>query len=138
MWGATESMAKKILEGIVDSGVSAKLYHIPVSDRSEVIYQMFGAKGILIGCSTHDNDILPNMAGFLEFLKGLKPKNRIGGVFGSQGWAGGALKSIEAILAEAGIVLGQPALSTKYTPDEAVLKNCYEFGKLFAASVNKS
>ena len=83
MWGATEKMARRILEGVTAAGAECKLYNIAQSDRTEVISQMFDAKGFIIGSSTHDNDMLPNLAGFLEFLKGLKPKNRLGGAFGS-------------------------------------------------------
>ena len=63
-------MARKMLEGMADAGVSAKLFDISSSDRTEIIKEMLDAKGFLIGSSTHDNDMLPAMAGFLEFLKG--------------------------------------------------------------------
>lgn len=132
MWGATEKMARKIVEGITDSGLSVKLFDITQSDRTEVIKEMLDSKGFIIGSSTHDNDMLPAIGGFLEFLKGLKPKNRIARVFGSYGWAGGAIKGIEDILSETGIEIIQPSLGVQYVPDEGELSKCYEFGKDFA------
>lgn len=135
MWGATEKMARKTVEGITDSGVEVKLFDIAQSDRTEVIKEMLDAQGFIIGSSTHDNDMLPNIAGFLEFLKGLKPQNRIACVFGSYGWAGGAVKNIEDTLKEAGITVIQPGLSVKYVPDENELRHCYEFGKNFAQQI---
>jgi len=132
MWGATEKMARKILEGITDAGVNVRLFDIALSDRSEIIKEMLDAKGFIFGSSTHDNGMLPNIAGFLEFVKGLKPKNRVACVFGSYGWAGGATKEIEEVLKEAGIELAQPSLSVKYVPDENEISRCYEFGKEFA------
>lgn len=51
---------------------------------------MLDAQGYIIGSATHDNDMLPTIVGFLAFLKGLKPKNRIACVFGFYGWAGGS------------------------------------------------
>lgn len=131
MWGATEKMARKIVEGISDSGVSVKLFDITQSDRTEVVKEMLDAKGYLIGSSTHDNDMLPTIAGFLEFLKGLKPKGRLAAVFGSCGWAGGATASIENVLKETGIAIAQSPISIKYMPDENDLNNCYNFGKEF-------
>ncbi|MCM8771040.1 MAG: flavodoxin domain-containing protein, partial [Candidatus Omnitrophica bacterium] len=77
MWGATEKMARKITEGIAEAGIEVKLFDITTSDRTEVVKEMLNAKGFIFGSSTHDNDMLPTIAGFLEFLKGLKPKNRI-------------------------------------------------------------
>ncbi|MDP3142796.1 MAG: flavodoxin domain-containing protein, partial [Candidatus Omnitrophota bacterium] len=140
MWGATEKMARIIGEKIIDAGYKVKIFSIPTSARSDVITEMFDAKAILIGSSTHDNGMLPNLAGFLDFLKGLKPKGRIGGAFGSYGWAGGAVASINAILKEAGCEVVEPGVQIKYLPSEEDIKSCEKFaleivdkikGKLF-------
>jgi flavorubredoxin len=135
MWGATEKMARKIVEGITDAGVSVKLFDVAVTDRTVITKEMLDAKGFIFGSSTHDNDMLPNIAGFLEFVKGLAPKNRVGCVFGSHGWAGGAVKEIEGILKEIGIELVQPGLSVKYIPDQDDSKRCYEYGRDFANKI---
>lgn len=135
MWGATDAMARKIVEGISDAGVSAKLFEIARSDRTEIIKEMLDAKGYLIGSSTHDNDILPDMAGFLMFLKGLRPKERSAAAFGSYGWSGGAVASIENTLKEIGISIAQPSISVKYSPDGNELKKCYDYGKEFASKL---
>ena len=135
MWGATEKMAKEMIEGITEAGVDAKSFDIAQSDRSEAIKEMLDAKGYIVGSSTHDNDMLPTLAGFLHFLKGLKPKNRAACAFGSYGWAGGAVKSIENVLKETGIEIVQDSISVKYVPDESELKQCYEFGKEFAKKI---
>lgn len=138
MWGSTEKMARKIVEGIIDNGVSARLFDINQSDRTEIIKEMIESKGYLIGSSTHDNGMLTNIAAFLTFLKGLKPKNRISAAFGSYGWAGGAVKEIEDILKETGIKLAASSMSVKYVPNEEELNSCYKFGKNFANVVKNS
>ena len=135
MWNSTEIMARKIVEGIADSGCKVMLYDINKSDITEIIGEMIDAKGILVGSSTHDNDMLTSIAGFIEFYKGLKPKNRVGASFGSYGWGGGAAKSIENKLKETGLEIALPFLQFKYVPDEAETKQCYEFGKNFAAKI---
>lgn len=137
MWNATEKMCRVIADALIAQGVRVKLYDINQSDRTDIITEMLDSKGYLIGSSTHDNDMLPNIAGFLELFKGLKPKNRIGAAFGSYGWAGGAVKEIEEVLKSSGVEVAQPGLSIKYTPNEQELKQCYEFGKTFAAAVKK-
>jgi len=138
MWGATEKMARKMTQGITDSGLKVKLFDVATSDRTEIIKEMLEAGGFLFGSSTHDNDMLPAMAGFLEFVKGLKPKNRIAGVFGSFGWAGGAIKEIEGVLKETGIQLAGESLAVQYVPDESQMKRCYEYGKEFAAKISEA
>ncbi len=137
MWGSTEKMARLIAQGVSDAGVPVKLFDVAQSDRTEVIKACFRSKGYLVGSSTHDNDMLPTIAGFLEFFKGLKPKDRIAAAFGSYGWAGGAVKNIEDTLKGAGVEPVLPSLSVQYVPDESQKAACYEFGKAFAAKMTK-
>jgi flavorubredoxin len=134
MWKSTEKMARKMAEGIADSGVEVKLYDVNTADRTEAVGEMLDAKGFLIGSSTHDNDMLPNIAAFLEFLKGLKPKNRKAAAFGSYGWAGGATKEIEKVLGEGGMEV-VPSISFQFVPNDDEMKKCYEFGKEFAKNI---
>ncbi|MEW6170154.1 MAG: flavodoxin domain-containing protein [Candidatus Omnitrophota bacterium] len=138
MWGATQMLARKISQGLIDNGIEVKLFDITQADRTEVIKEMLEAKGFAIGSSTHDNDMLTTIAGFLEFLKGLKPKNRLGCCFGSYGWAGGAVKNMEDILKETGIEIVLPSVSVKYVPDENELKRSYEFGCDFANKIKNA
>jgi flavorubredoxin len=135
MWGSTARMARSMAEGIADSGVDVKIFDINQSDRTEIISQMLGAKGYLIGSSTHDNCMLPNIAGFLELLKGLKPKGRCAAAFGSYGWAGGAVNSIEDIIKTAGISIVLAPISFKYVPDQNEMKSCYDYGKEFVSKL---
>jgi flavorubredoxin len=132
MWGATEKMARKIVEGISAQGVEVNLYNVAESDRTEIITRMLTAQGFLFGSSTHDNDMLPNIAAFLEIVKGLKPKGRQVGFFGSYGWAGGAVKEMQEALKDCGIDVSIPGVSIKYVPDKEELKACFEFGNQFA------
>ncbi|MFC1658550.1 FprA family A-type flavoprotein [Candidatus Omnitrophota bacterium] len=135
MWGATARMASRIAEGISDAGVGVRLFDINLSDRTEIIKEMLDSRGYIVGSSTHDNGMLSAIAGFLQFLKGLKPKNRIAATFGSYGWSGEATKEIEDALVAGGINIAQPPLSIKYIPHGSELEKCYEFGRNFAASI---
>lgn len=135
MWNSTEKMAKKMMEGMVDSGVDVKFYNVAESDRTAVIGEMLDARGFLVGSSTHGNDMLPNIAGFLELLKDLKPKGRAVAAFGSYGWAGGATASIEKVLKDAGAQVTMPSISCKFVPDTSEMVKCYEFGKDFAKTI---
>lgn len=132
MWGATEKMAKQIAQGIARQGIEVKLYDIAQSDRTEVITQMLTAQGFIFGSSTHDNDMLPNIAAFLEIVKGLKPKGRLISFFGSFGWAGGAVKEMQELLKDSGTDFALPGISFKYVPDQVELESCFEFGDKFA------
>ena len=135
MWGATAQMAHKIAQGLAASQVEVKLYDVAQSDRTEIITQMLSAKGFIFGSSTHDNDMLPNIAAFLEIVKGLKPKNRCVSFFGSYGWAGGAVSEMQELLKNSGADLVLPGIAFKYNPDKVELESCFEFGSKFAQSL---
>ena len=138
MWSSTEKMAKAIVEGISSEGVETMLFRIPVSDRGDVIKELLEAKGILMGSSTINNGVLPTVAPFLEELQGLRPRNKMAAAFGSYGWGGGAVKTIEEKLERAGMEIVAPALTVKWVPDENEIQKCFEFGKGFAKKVTKT
>jgi flavorubredoxin len=129
-------MARKLAQGIADAGVEVKLFDVTTTDRTDLAKEMLDAKGYLIGSSTHDNDMLPTIAGFLELLKGFKPKARVAGLFGSYGWAGGAVAEMGRIARESGIDIVMPPIAFKYCPDENDLKKCYEYGKEFVGKIS--
>jgi flavorubredoxin len=132
MWGSTEAMARKVLEGLTAGGIKVKLYRMAEADKSEMVAELLTARGILIGASTLNNGMLPGMAGFLYYLKGLKPLNKMGAAFGAYGWAGGAQADIEMALKAAGIPVGLPGPTLKWAPTSEELQQCFEFGREFA------
>ncbi len=129
MWGATEKMARSIARGLMDSGLEVKIFDVNNADRTEIIKEMLDSGIFILGSSTHDNSMLPTMAGFLEFLRGLSPKNRIACSFGSFGWAGGAVRDIEKIISSIGIPLARPGLGVRYMPDEKEIRACFDLGR---------
>lgn len=137
MWESTEKMAKAILNGIVAEGAEAKLYKLSVTDRNDIIKEVLNCKAIVVGSSTINNDILPVMAPFLDDLKGLKPKNKIGAAFGSFGWGGGAVKTIEEKLSSAGVNLIMEGLQVRWVPTEEEISRCYEYGRQIGQKIKE-
>ncbi|HOP09493.1 MAG TPA: FprA family A-type flavoprotein, partial [Candidatus Methanofastidiosa archaeon] len=133
MWGSTEKMARAIAKGITDQGMNVKLMKLKETEYSYVIKELLGCRGILVGTPTLNNNMFPSMGGFLTYLKGLRPKGRIGATFGSYGWGGGACKAAEEMLDEAGVRIAFPPLELKWVPTAEELEDCYTFGKEFAS-----
>ncbi len=69
---------------------------------SSVMGDVLEAKFIFVGASTLNNNMMPTVAAFLTYMRGLKPKDRIGMAFGSYGWSGEAVKQAEDILSGLG------------------------------------
>ena len=75
--------------------------------------------------------MFPTIAEFLSYLKGLRPKNRIAGAFGSYGWGGGAVKDIYEELKKMGLEIVEPGVQVIYKPSADEEQRCYEFGREF-------
>lgn len=98
MWGATEIMAKEIAEDFESKGINTKIFSLKKHHISEVMYQLIEAKYICVGSSTLNKQMLPNVAAFLTYMKGLEPKGRTGMAFGSYGWGGNSIKYVHEFL----------------------------------------
>jgi flavorubredoxin len=129
MWGSTEKIAFALREGIEEAGVPVTIRNLKKTHISDVITDVNTSKYILIGSPTLNNSMLPSMGGFLTYLKGLKPKNRVGFVFGSYGWGGQAVGEIEKILKELSWNLPLDSININYVPDQNELNKVKEVGK---------
>jgi flavorubredoxin len=137
MWHSTEKMARAISEALAQSGVKVKLLSMNETHRSEVVYEVLEAGALIVGSPTLNNNILPQMADVMTYLKGLKPANLIGAAFGSYGWSGESVKHLEAMLKEMKVEIAAEAVSVKNVPDNGILEKCHELGKTIAAELLK-
>lgn len=132
MWQSTDRMARAIADGLLEKGVDVKLMRLRANDRSDVMTELLDAGAVVVGSPTLNNGIFPTVADMLAYMKGLKPKNKIGAVFGSYGWSGEAVTIIAQELKEMGIQLVTEPLRVPYVPDGAALERCRQLGSLLA------
>ena len=87
MWHSTESMAREICDAFIAEGVSAQLVDVKTTHISDIMLYMCDAKYVAVGSPTLNSNMLPTIASFLTYMRGLSPKNeqRIGLAFGSYG-----------------------------------------------------
>ncbi len=135
MWGSTERMAKAILTGLIEEGVEARLFHLRSNHRSEIIEEMLEAKGILLGSPTLNNGMFPTMGDFLTYMKGLRPKGKLFGLFGSHGWGGGAIKEMRKLLESEKFEIWEKELSVQFVPNPEELSRAVQFGREFAKRI---
>ena len=137
MWHSTEMMAKAIAESLAEEGIRVKLLNVDDAHRSEVLYEILEAGALIVGSPTLNNHMMPQMADVMTYMKGLKPANLTGAVFGSFGWSGESLKDLEATLAAMKVEIVADTVSVRHVPDGDVLNKCRELGKTVAAQLNK-
>ncbi|MCI5147697.1 MAG: FprA family A-type flavoprotein, partial [Candidatus Electrothrix sp. AR3] len=108
--------------------ISYKLLNLQVNHRSEVMCDVLEASAILLGCPTLNNGMLPRMAGFLMYMRGLRPTNKVGAAFGSYGWSGEAVKLMNTAMNEMKFNLVHKGLKVQYVPEHSHLEECVALG----------
>ena len=129
MWGSTERVAKALVEGVAAEGVEVKLHRLSETHNSDVIADLLEARAVLVGSPTLNNGLFPSVASFLAYMKGLKPRKKLGATFGSYGWGGGAKRAAEAELKAAGVEVIDSDLDFIYRPMEEELEKAVDFGR---------
>lgn len=123
MWHSTEKMAKAIVEAFASKGYNAKLCDLKAWDNSEVINEILTAEYIAVGSPTLNNQMLPTVASFLTYLKGLAPKNsgKKAFAFGSYGWGGQSIGLVEKELTDCGFEIALEKQRIQYIPSQESL-----------------
>lgn len=137
MWHSTAKMASAIADGLFSRGVEVKLYNLTASDKSDIMTHVLDAAAVIVGSPTLNNGMFPSVAEFLCYMKGLKPKGKIGAAFGSYGWNGGATKAIVQELQQAGIEIAERELALKWVPTDSELAECVSFGRRIGERIAK-
>ena len=135
MWHSTEMMANQIAAGISAEGVDVRPMYLRKWHRSDIMTEVLDAKAVVIGSPTLNNGLFPTLADILTYMKGLKPKNKIGAAFGSYGWSGEAVKIIEKELTAMKFDVIEPGLRVKYVPESENLDACYAFGQKIGKAI---
>jgi len=132
MWHSTEHMTIPIMQGIKSAGVDAEVIKLRATPMSIAIKRVWESRALLVGTPTLNNIMFPSVAEFLTHLRGLRPKNRLAGAFGSYGWGGGAVKEAYAEFKRMGLEPVEPGMEVVYRPSAEDDVKCFEFGKQFA------
>ncbi len=94
MWGSTDHMAKLVADGIVAEGVECYLADVRSTARAAIMTELLDAAGSCSARRPCTTACSIAVAGFLQYVDGLKPKDRFAGTFGSYGWSSGATKQM--------------------------------------------
>ncbi len=135
MWEGTRQMAEAIGEGIAAEGVQYKLFHVGLSDRNDVLTEVFKAKAVIVGSPTLNQGLLPTIRPILEDLRGMKFQNKVGAAFGTYGWSGEGVAIIEDHLKLCKIPVVAEGVKAKWQPKRDDLSLCRELGIKVAKAI---
>lgn len=114
MYGNTEAMADVIARELSEQGIiNIKIYDVSKTHPSYIIRDIFKYKGLILGSSTYNLDLHPNMEALVSKLEGIGIKNHIYGCFGTYSWAGKAAKKLEEFGHRSGWEMVGPTIEEK-------------------------
>ena len=135
MWHSTERMAEAVAAGINAEGVAVRPMYLRKWHRSDIMTEVLDAKAVVVGSPTLNNGLFPTVSDFLTYMKGLKPKDKIGAAFGSYGWSGEAPGLIARELTDMQFEMIEP-VRMQYVPDGQGLAESFEYGRTIGRAVN--
>uniref|UniRef100_A0A7C3M8T0 FprA family A-type flavoprotein n=1 Tax=Archaeoglobus fulgidus TaxID=2234 RepID=A0A7C3M8T0_ARCFL len=127
MWHSTEKLAEAIADGAGSEGAEVRVFQVRKDSWTDIVTEILDAKAVAIGGPTIHNTLFPPVAGFLTYLRGLKPQNKKGLAFGSYGWNGNGVKEIQKVLEELKFETLEP-LMVKFRPTDEELQKAFELG----------
>ena len=128
MWDGTAKIAHKIAEEIhaQSPDTVVKVFNVAKADKNEVMTEVFKSKAIAVGSPTVSNSILSSVAGWMEFLKQVKFKNKKAAAFGCYGWSGESVKMLQQKLTEAGFEVIEENVKSLWNPEDEDFANIPE------------
>jgi len=137
MWGNTEALTQAIVEAVAAEGVEAIPYNMVVADVAHVASDLVDAAAVLFGSPTLIGGPHPLIASLLEVLRCIRPRVKLGAVYGSYGWGGGAAAHLKNRLQSMGFeVMG--TLEVRGKPGKEDLEKAAGLAQAVARKVKES
>jgi anaerobic nitric oxide reductase flavorubredoxin len=135
MWQGTRHMAEAVGAGLAAAGVPYKIFYAPVAERNQVLTEIFRARAVIVGSPTVNRGYISTLGTYMEDLRGLGFKNKVGAAFGSYGWSGEAVATIEEHLKNCKRDVAAPGVRAKWQPTADDLAACAELGRAVGRAV---
>lgn len=137
MWGSTKQLARALYSSVSESGISVKLHDLNQTHYSDIITDVLDAQIICLGSPTLNNGMMPTMGGFLTYLIGLRPHNKVGFLFGSYGWGGQAVGNMSDMLNPLSWEFPVEQMRVQYVPTQKDLEQISKKGKELVNYIKK-
>jgi len=132
-YGNTAAMARKVAEGVTAGGLTPVLMNSVEVPVEEIIDRLEESVGFLIGTPTLNSNVPHPILHLIANLVVLNMKGKVASVFGSYGWSGEAIKTVQDILTSMRIKVVPDPIRVRMAPSEQDLRDCVDFGRKFAA-----
>ena len=136
-YGYTETLANSIIEGIDSVGdFNVQKHDLLYAELERVLLAVKEADGILIGSPTINGDALPVIWQLLTNLSPTTHAGKVAAAFGSYGWSGEAVPSMEARFNALRMKV-VPGLRVRLKPTASDLDKAFQLGMDFAKTIQQ-
>ena len=134
MWESTAKMAEEIVRGAREKTdkVDVVLLHVRRNPLSRIAKEMLDAPCAAIGSATLNTQMMPRMAAVLNYVKGLKFREKSSFAFGSSGWGPGGPEGVAKWLEEVKYPVLTEPVKAVFRPTADVLAKCRAAGAVMA------
>lgn len=136
-YGYTGQLAEEIMKGLAASGdFEVKSYDLVVADKAEVLAELAGADGILLGSPTILQEALNPIWDLTINMYPPIHGGKFAAAFGSYGWSGEAVDHLTERLKQLNMKV-MKGLKIRLKPDETDLTDAYDFGYAFGCFMQR-
>lgn len=130
-YGNTAAMARKVAEGVAAAGLTPVLMNGVEVPVGEMIDRLEECVGFLVGTPTLNSNVPHPILQLIANLVVLNISGKPASVFGSYGWSGEAIRTVQEILTSMRVKVSPEPIRVRMAPSEQDLQACVAFGKKF-------
>jgi flavorubredoxin len=139
MYGNTEKMADHLARKIAEQGIkNIKVINASKTHLSHIINEIWRFKGVMLGSCTYNTGLFPPMEEIVQWISHTGLKNRVLGIFGTYGWSGGGVSTIEKYAENFKWPIVNESVEAKLSAKEDDLKKLDELAKAMADAVKNN
>lgn len=127
MWHSTELIAHALETAFTDCNIPVKLCDLKHENNSDIIAELLDARYLAVGSPTLNNNMMPSIAGFLTYFKGLNGNQKKFIAFGSYGWGGQSIQQVYDFIASCKCEALLPPVKQLYKPTPQELDKIAEY-----------
>ncbi len=135
IWGNTEIITNELASKLTEYDLEVRVFKAGKHRPSLIMTEILDASAVIVGTSNFNNTMLPTIADFVERLYALKPKGKIGAVYGAHGWSKNHINRLKDRLEECDVDVLDYDISSNYKPDEATIEITSTLAKKIAEAL---
>jgi len=136
IYGSGLGRTKQMAEAIADGARTIEGVDIVIKDAYDAAPEdVKDADAILLGGSTYNYKLIKAMDPFLEKMKDLDLKGKVGVAFGSYGWSGEGVPTLIKRMKSFGMNVIEPGTTAKQVPDADAIERCFRLGRTVSQGI---